>query len=501
MVKSLFPKKISPFLGDILSTSIVAVVVAICNVFVIRIIGKGLGAEELGIYTLVRRTVATVLPFSSLSIGIGLARYIALYAGKGQKTESILPVAVALSSVTSLMVCLALLAFSGSLSELIFNEKGRELLIILILFHLFGENLFICLYAFYRGQQRMFQANIWGMHVLGILPVLLSIVFIHMNNVNYIVFGIGVLFYLSLFSLLPKIIDGIRRTNYGECKTIAIQLLDYSIPRAPGGVALMLIFTFGVLVSPHTGGIANAAYMSIGIWIFQILQTATDSFGQVVLPKAASYLGSGNEEYLVSKLRSIYDFILHVGLFTVIQLFLLLDFLIFIWLGAEYSKAVPIARIIILSMLPFFFFTMMRNIIDAVEKKAINAFNLYISLIITIAISLLLIKSGLGLSALAIGLTSGFLSLGVFTYIYMFRRYRISLISDNFKLIIFVNILMGLGIYLMKYKMMSNHFNYINFVIIVSAQIVCGMLYLLILKKSGTTWITDIEDRISNLIT
>lgn len=482
---------------DIFITSFTAVVVTICNIFLIRIIAKGLGPEELGVYTLVRRTVAVLIPFTSLSIGIGLARYIALYTGKGQKTESVLPAAVAVSSICSLLVCVALFPFSGLLSKLIFNQEGREVLFKLILFLLIGENLYICLYSYYRGRQRMLRANIWNALVMGIMPVSIAILLIDTNNLSYIIFGLGILFFISLFSLLPQIAYGVRTARWEEFKSIAKKLLTYSIPRAPGGVALTLIFTFGVLVSPYMGGIANAAYMSIGIWIFQILQTATDSFGLVILPKAANLLGRGNDDYLKSKLRSIYDLILHVGLFVFVQMFLILDFLIFIWLGREYSEAVPIARIIILSMMPFFFYTMMRSIIDAVEKRAINAFNLYLSLFVTVISSLILVKSGLGLSALAMGFDVGLISLGILTYFYMNRRYHVSLLPDNFRPVLLINILMGLFIFLVKYEMMSNQFSYLNFAIVVSVQLLCGILYLILLKKLGATWLKDIVERMT----
>ena len=496
-VKSVCPQRTSPFLKDIIFTTVVTVVVAICNIIIIRLIAKGLGAEELGVYTLVRRTVATVLPLSSLSIGIGLARYIALYEGKGERTESILPVAFILSSSTSLLVCLTLFPFSGYLSEVIFNKEGMEIPFRLILFLLFGESLFTCLYSYYRGRHNMFYANIWGFLVMGIMPLFITLLTVHMNDVTYIIFGLGMMFYLSLFALVPKIVDGLRKTDYVELKATARKLMHYSIPRAPGGLASTFIFSFGVLVSPYTGSIVHAAYMSIGIWILQILQTATESFGLVVLPKAASILGRGSEEYLANKLRSMYDFILHVGLFTVIQLFLILDFLIYLWVGKEYTDAVPIARIIILSMIFFFYYTMMRNIIDAVETRPINAINMYLGLLVTILSTLIFIKFGFGVFGLAIGLNLGLITLGVLTYLFMIRRYHINLLPDRFYPIMIVNMLLGFCIYFIKYNMMSNQYGYRNFAVTLAAQIMCGMIYIIILKKLDVTWIRDIEDRIN----
>jgi capsular polysaccharide biosynthesis protein len=56
--------------------------------------------------------------------------------------------------------------------------------------------------------------------------------------------------------------------------------------------------------------------------------------------------------------------------------------------------------------------------------------------------------------------------------------------------------MMGLFIYLVKNKMMSNYFSYQNVVIVVLAQLLCGILYMFILSKLDATWIRDIEERI-----
>ena len=497
MIKSIALRRFSPFVSDIIITSVATVVDAVCNILLVRIIAKGLGPEEFGAFTLVRRTVATLLPFTSLSIGIGLARYIALYTADGRSTDPLLPAAVMVSSIFSLLFCLLLFPFSGVLSDLIFNQERMEILFKLILFLLVGENLYDCLYSYYRGRGEMRYANIWQLLVLGIMPVSIVMFFVHMSNVSYIIFGLGLLFYFSVFILLPKSVQGVRKTTWKELKVITKKLLAYSILRAPGGVALSLIFTFGVLASPYLGGIANAAYMSIAIWIFQILQTATTPFGLIMLPKAANFLGSGSEGYLKEKLRSIYDFILDAGLFIVIQLYLVADFLIIAWLGLKYSEAVPIARIIILSMMPFLFYTMMRSIIDAVEKRAINTFNLYLSLLMTVTSSLVLLKFHIGLSALAIGLGTGLCLLGVMTYLYMKRRYHVRLMSGLFYRILLINILFGCFVYLVKYVMLSNHFNYQNVAIVFSIQLFCGVLYLILLRKLDATWIREIVQRVS----
>lgn len=496
MLRALSLKRFSPFIKDIFITSCTSVVVSICNILLVRVISGGVGPEGLGVYTLVRRTALVLLPFTSLSISIGLARYVGLYTGEKRNIATIFLAAVIISSICGLTVCAILFPFSALLSKLVFNHEGKEIFFILILFMLIGENLYICLYSYYRGRQMMRHANTWNI-MLSILSVIMIFFLIETKNLRHVILGIGILYFISLFGLLPIIKYSIRIANWKEFIPMTKKLLAYSIPRVPGGLALTGIFFFGVMASPYVGNIADAAYLSIGIWIFQMLIVATDSFGLVILPKASKFIGSNQEGYLQSKLESIYGFTLQIGLFTFIQLFITMDLIIFVWLGSEYAAAVPLARIIICAMVPFFFYTMMRNIIDAVEIRAVNTYNIYISLTITVISSFLLIKVGMGISALAVGFDAGMISLGILTYLFMKRRYNMRILTDNFYIVLLINILMGFCMYFIKFGIMSNQLNNKKFAIIVSLQLLCACLYLIFLKIIRVTWIRDFEERIA----
>jgi len=394
------------------------------------------------------------------------------------------------------MIALLLFPLSEKISNIIFNQQGKSIMFKLILFLVVGESLYVCLYSYYRGKQQILNANVLHIAIIGLLPVLAAVLLIPTHELSFFIFFIGLFFYMCLFSLLPKFISEIRNTSFPEIKTIFRKLLTYSIPRIPGGASLTLIFTFGVMISPYTGGIANAAYMSIGIWLFQILEIATNAFGLIVLPKVANFLGNGKEDYLINNLRSIYEFNFHIGIFLVIQFFLVIDFIILVWVGHKYTGAVSIARILTIAIIPYLFYTVMRNIIDAVEEKAINTYNLYISLIITILTSLILLQLRMGVYALAIGLDAGLITLGGLTYLFMKRRYNIRAISNDFYSVLAVNILLGFLIYVGKYKILSNSFNYYNLAIVILLQFLCAAIYTIFLNNLDVAWVKDIKSRI-----
>ena len=73
-----FPvNRISPFLRDVVITSLTSMITILSMIIVTHLLAKGLGPEEFGAYSLTRRLVSiTLLLFSTLTMGVALARYI-----------------------------------------------------------------------------------------------------------------------------------------------------------------------------------------------------------------------------------------------------------------------------------------------------------------------------------------------------------------------------------------------------------------------------------------
>ena len=57
----------SPFVKDILFTTITSVLTTVSAIVVTRLLAEGLGPEKFGAYSLSRRMLATIAPFSLLA--------------------------------------------------------------------------------------------------------------------------------------------------------------------------------------------------------------------------------------------------------------------------------------------------------------------------------------------------------------------------------------------------------------------------------------------------
>ncbi|GAG31761.1 unnamed protein product, partial [marine sediment metagenome] len=218
-------------------------------------------------------------------------------------------------------------------------------------------------------------------------------------------------------------------------------LLNYSLPRVPAGFALAGLLTLGPLLAGYVGGLREAGFFVVGQSVFRIMESAIVGFGLVALPKISQLLAKDKAEFLKSKIEDILIMIFQLGLFVTIHTFIWSKEIVLVWLGSEYINAVPIMKIIILSLGPYLGYVVLRSIVDAVEVRAINTFNLSLSLVIAAVISIIFIYAGFGVIGLAIGTTVGFAALGIMTSSYLMRRYQISFENFMLQSVLLLNIL------------------------------------------------------------
>jgi len=96
--------KCSPFLKDIGVTTLTSVATIVSLIFVTRFLARGLGPDEFGAYALTRRIVAFIVRFSTLTMGVSLARYTALSKDWKQR-EILLSVALTIVIIMAVILC------------------------------------------------------------------------------------------------------------------------------------------------------------------------------------------------------------------------------------------------------------------------------------------------------------------------------------------------------------------------------------------------------------
>lgn len=426
-----YPKiKLSPFLKDITLTTITSIVVIISMIFITRFLAVGLGPDGFGAYSLARRIVSFIIPFSTLSMGIALTRYIAISTDE-EKRNGYFVSAIFIVLCSSFVVFFAGCLGGKHLTILIFHDPKYLILLYASFFMVVGLAFSTILYSYCRGIQRMDMANLWQVCNIAFLPLIISYTFAHQQNVALIVFLMGLSCFLSIFPL-TILLKRIEWRKLTKLKLSMKTLLKYSVPRTPGGIAHAGILTIGPFLAPYFGTIRDAGYLVVGQSVFRIMEFSIIAFGLVALPKVSQIVAQGRTDFLKNRISDILNMILHLGLFTITQLLIWSDEIVLIWLGQEYLAVVPIIKIFLVSLCPYLGYAMLRSIINAIEEKAINTLNLFISFSVTAVFSIISGYMGLGIWGLALGLTTGLSILGFSTAYYLVKRYKITF--ENLKL-------------------------------------------------------------------
>lgn len=486
--------KLSPFLKNILTTTLTSLISIISLIFIMRFLAKGLGPEEFGAFSLARRIISNIIPIAVLSLNISLARFIAMTERKNLRGSYVVSSIISTGAALFLLLIIAVSA-SQQLSFLIFRSHEYLKLYYASLFLLAGYCIFTITYAYFRGMQKFNMANSLQLVLMSFIPLIISYFFASRKNSSLIIFLMGLAFYLSLIPLV-LIIRETKLPRLSDIKSSMKTLLKYSLPRIPAGLIFAGLLTLGPFLAGLILGLEEAGYFVIGQSVFRVMESAIVGFGLVALPKVSQLLSEERAEFLKSKIEDMLIMIFQLGLFATIHTFIWSKEIVLVWLGSEYIEAVSVMQILIISLAPYLGYVILRSIIDAVEFRAINTFNLFVSFVIAAVASIIFVYTGFGIIGLAIATTIGFITLGITTCFYIIRRYKIPLKHFMFSWILLLNILFA-GFVLLVKPLMASYLNLSNLLITgFIIECVLFLCYLYFFYKKGIRWFSELRKRI-----
>ena len=488
--------KLSPFLRDLLTTSFTSFSVTLSLIFVTQFLAKGLGPEEFGAYSLARRLVANTAPFVILSMGVSLRRYVAMSDDKIEQASYIISSLIATGSMLIVFLVASVLA-GNQLSHLIFQKEAYTGLYYSSLFFIGGYCIWVITSSFLFGMQKIQKANVLQLLIVALLPLLITFVFAKEKNAAWILACMGIGYWLSFFVLISEIIK-IRGVSLKGISTSFLTLIRYGVPRIPGDFAFAGLFTLGPFLASYFGSLKDAGFFVIGQYVFRIMEAGIIAFGMVALPKIAQWVAKGKDAYLKENIENLLIMIFQLGIFLTVHAFLWSKEILLFWLGPDYFGAVPVMRILIIALAPYLGYVMLRSVVDAVEVRAINTLNLFVSLSVAAAISIILQYAGLGMIGLAMGSAIGFSTLGILTSCYLIRRYTISF--DNFLVfkVFILNTLLGVSAFFAKQFFIIKFSQYNVLVPGFFVEVMIFLLYAYYLYRKDVPWILGIKRRVIN---
>ena len=490
--------RISPFIKDVLLTTIVSIVEIIAVLFITRLLALDLGPDGFGLYSFARRIIAFAFPFAVLSIGVALTRYVAISVEK-EEQEGYLVSAIVIISCGALLFIGTGYLFGHQLTILIFQDAKHLMLFYGMLSMIIGLCYSDTLYSYYRGIQRMDLANLWQLCNGSIFPTAIVFFFSKTQNVSLILFLFAASAFLSLIPLTLLI----RRLQFPSQAVLGLSaktLLLYSVPRIPGGIGLNALFLIGPFLASYFGTMKDVAFLAVGQSVLRIVGASVTSFGLVVLPRASQIVTQGEINFLKDRIKDIIELSIHMGLFVVIQVFIWTDSFVSIWLGPDYSVAAPIVRIFLISLAPYLCYVLLRSIIDAVETKAVNTFNIYVSFGVTAILSTLFVYLGMGIWSLALCVVVGISILGFSTVYYLKRRYEISFFNIIPFQVLLANVIMAVISIITKNQLTEGLNNFYLLVMIMVLEMSLFTVYTVFLYKKKVRWVIELKTRVISKI-
>jgi O-antigen/teichoic acid export membrane protein len=362
------------------------------GVLVLKLAADLLGAVGFGEYTLSRRAIGLLYLPLVMGLGIAAPRYIAISREGALAGYS--PGAFGLATLTAgllptlIVIALMNLAPAGA-STVLFGNASMTRVIPAAALALGGIAIHGLVYAEFRGHGQMHLANALQLLNNGLIPV--AAFFLVQRDAAAVLAFTGFAWLatsgLALIALL-----------FRERKQAAAQrtpgdhlrlLLRFGIPRIPGEFALVGLFALPALIALRANGIVAAGQFSAGLSVLSLVSSVFAPVGLVVLPRASAQAAVGD----LAGLRRLVIRILTGGMILVIIAVAIGELLIPVFVrwyfGPQFMVAVPVFRTCLLGAIPFVVYVLLRNILDALDVRALNSRNLIITLVLLVALCLL----------------------------------------------------------------------------------------------------------------
>jgi O-antigen/teichoic acid export membrane protein len=369
---------------EYLPTFVTEFAVLISQVVAYKLAAHLLGPNGFSEYAVARRTIMLIYPVAMLGLGVGLPRYIgqANVSNNSDLSSRYFSTALVCIAGTTLLGLVLLNAFRRGFSYLFFGSGSYESLIFPLSLVLLGLNLHGLVYSYFRGRLAMKQANTMQFINLGLVPLMAFIVF--RSIVHHVLEAIGVLSSLVAGGTLAFTMRlGVSAIYWPEAR----ELLQYSLQRVPGDFTQFALLTLPAIFVTHLRGLQEGGFIAFGVSILSMIGAVFAPVGVILLPRASQMLAEGKGASLRQHVLRIVKVTVIVSVAMTAVIEFLAKPLIGLYLGPGFEELSSIIRILSLATLPYALYCVLRSLVDAYHKKAINTINNAVALAVFLTCS------------------------------------------------------------------------------------------------------------------
>lgn len=373
-------------------TLITELLVMAAGIVLLKLAADFLGVVGFGEFTLSRRAINLLYLPLVMGLGIASPRYVAIAragALPGYGARNFVVATLTLGLFPTLVIILLMNANPAVASSLVFGTRSMSHLILPVTLALGGLAMHTMAYSVFRGRSEMHVANVLQLFINGLVPVASFLVAPH--SAAAVLTTMGSIWMVSTGAVIVAILLRSRSdppSEQGVVQHLRL-LLRFGLPRVPGEFALGGLFSLPALIALRVHGVVPAGQFSAGIAVLTIVSSVFAPIGLVLLPRASAQAAMGD----LAGLRRLVLRILVGGFALVVAGVIVGELLIpsFVrwYFGPAFVPAIPIFRACLIGAIPFAIYVLLRNILDALDVRAINSRNLMITLAFLVAACLL----------------------------------------------------------------------------------------------------------------
>ena len=373
-------------------TLITELVVMTASILVLRLAAQLLGIVGFGEYTLSRRAIALLYLPLVMGLGIAAPRYVAIAragALPGYSERSFAIATFAAGLLPTLIVILLMNLSTGAASAIIFGTSSMARLVPGATVALGGVAVHAMVYAVFRGRGEMRMANSLQLFNNGVVPVAAFLLVSHDAATILTVTGTTWIVTSGIALVAVLILEERGAAPEHSLWEHLRLLLRFGLPRVPGEFALVGLFGLPALIALRVHGVVAAGQFSAGLSLLTIVSSVFAPVGLVLLPRASAQAATGDllglKHFVV---RMLAGGIILVVIAVIIGELLIPPFVGW-YFGKDFVPAIPIFRACLLGAIPYVVYVLLRNVLDALDVRALNSRNLIVTLAVLMTLCLL----------------------------------------------------------------------------------------------------------------
>lgn len=360
--------KLSKFLKDLFFTGFSQGIVLLLGVLFLKIIAHVLDKSHFGLFMLVRRWVATLLPLVTLSLGLSLTKFVSF----DRKNEThYFKLTLGIVNVIFVVLIGAAFLLSETFSRWLFTTPDYTLLTKVFAVFLYAGALYLLIYSFLRGQQEMIKANLFNLAYFG-FPLLLAVVLLvlHLEDkyrtliIYYSLFAVPLTAVCFFYFRRKKVLALVYPFKF-KLKEMA-SFLGYGLTRMPASFLLSLVLGFPLFWSSRKMSLEVAGLIGIAVAVIRMMEIFAAPFNRIFLPKFSEFKGMDKTEDIKEKSLTVIHFIITFFPVVVVLMYGLSKYIVVFWFGEKFIEAVPAVEISILLSAFYLMYEMLRGILNGI---------------------------------------------------------------------------------------------------------------------------------------